>query len=554
LDTEVTSGSARDVALSGEYAYVADNGSGLVVMSIMPPGNVDRVATLFLAGPHLGVAVSGSHVYLASATEVHVIDISDPVHPTRIAGINTSEVPINVVTQGTQLYVADTLGLVVIDISNPANPALIGSTSRPCADVAVAGSLAYVVGGQSLDVVDVSNPGICPRTIGTFDTPEAMAVVVRDGHYAYVGDYSSGLQVIDITDPSNPLLVGEVSPGPILDLAVVGGLAYAACGMYGLYVINISNPSAPQLMGYTDTPGAARGVAVAGRYAYIADDAGGLKVIDILSPTSPVIVGSFVTGGEARAVAVKGNYAYVGESAALKVVDISDPHAPTIAASLAASAYDVTIDGDYAYLAGASIGLHIADISNPQLPLLVGTAAASGFAYGVAVDGGGHAYLASYRSGLHVLDVSNPAAPRVIGGLDTPDRAMSVTVLSDHVFIADSNSGLLIYPAQCVATASVPDAGPIELVRLHEPTPNPFMHLTTLTYEVRVPSTINGRVHDVSGRLVRLLERRTINQPGSERISWDGRDDRGRLLPAGVYFLTLSTGEWAATRRIVLVR
>lgn len=58
------------------------------------------------------------------------------------------------------------------------------------------------------------------------------------------------------------------------------------------------------------------------------------------------------------------------------------------------------------------------------------------------------------------------------------------------------------------------------------------------------------RVTDVRGRRVRLLEA----PESAGAITWDGRSDRGRELPSGVYFYDLSMGTERARGRIVRVR
>ena len=63
----------------------------------------------------------------------------------------------------------------------------------------------------------------------------------------------------------------------------------------GLQVIDISTPTAPVIVGSVDTPGYAVGVSVANGYAYVAAGRSGLQVIDISTPTAPVIVGSVDT-------------------------------------------------------------------------------------------------------------------------------------------------------------------------------------------------------------------------------------------------------------------
>jgi hypothetical protein len=88
--------------------------------------------------------------------------------------------------------------------------------------------------------------------------------------------------VIDITNPASPTLAGSCyTPGYAYDVAISGDYAYVADYTYGLQVINITNPASPTLAGYYDTPGGAHGVAISGEYAYVADRDSGLQVIGV---------------------------------------------------------------------------------------------------------------------------------------------------------------------------------------------------------------------------------------------------------------------------------
>jgi hypothetical protein len=88
-------------------------------------------------------------------------------------------------------------------------------------------------------------------------------------------------------------------------------------------VIDISDPTDPVLAGSYDTPDLARVVAIAGDHAYVADYGSGLQVVDISDPTNPVSAGSCDTPGSARGVAIAGDYAYVADSGSgLQVVEV----------------------------------------------------------------------------------------------------------------------------------------------------------------------------------------------------------------------------------------
>jgi flagellar hook assembly protein FlgD len=52
---------------------------------------------------------------------------------------------------------------------------------------------------------------------------------------------------------------------------------------------------------------------------------------------------------------------------------------------------------------------------------------------------------------------------------------------------------------------------------------------------------------------VRLLVAESL-PAGTHRVSWDGRDDAGRLLPSGVYFYRLETSGLRLTRRLTFLK
>jgi len=81
--------------------------------------------------------------------------------------------------------------------------------------------------------------------------------------------------------------------------------------------------------------------------------------------------------------------------------------------------------------------------------------------------------------------------------------------------------------------------------------PNPFNPRGEISY--RVPPGEGARIliHDVSGALVRTLVGKGGLVQGS--VVWDGRDDAGRALPSGVYFVRLRAGEREITRKVVLL-
>ena len=84
--------------------------------------------------------------------------------------------------------------------------------------------------------------------------------------------------------------------------------------------------------------------------------------------------------------------------------------------------------------------------------------------------------------------------------------------------------------------------------------PNPFNPQTTIVFDLPEQTAVSLSVYDVSGRLVDvILDEKTVPS-GRNEVVWRGRDARGRVLPAGVYFYQLKVGAFVETRRMALVK
>jgi flagellar hook assembly protein FlgD len=89
---------------------------------------------------------------------------------------------------------------------------------------------------------------------------------------------------------------------------------------------------------------------------------------------------------------------------------------------------------------------------------------------------------------------------------------------------------------------------------LHPPVPNPFTGRTALVVSVPAAVPLSIRVHSVTGRVVRELQRGSTYAAGLHEIVWDGRDDRGRVVASGVYYCVLEAGRFRQTRAMLLLR
>jgi len=500
-----TAGRPYDVAIAGDRAYVVDLEGGLAILDVGDPRAPAPLGTISLPGRPEVVAASGTFVYVAGDWYVDpdtgeeigtgwlgVVDVSEPAAPVLIGSLEFGhDPPVGIAVAGSHVYVATRfVGLRIFDVRDPSAPLPVGVFITQANDVAVSGGYAFVAAGwRGLQIVDVSDPR-SPFLVSTFDTPTYLvAGVAVSGTTAFVtcnGEYLGLgylLLVIDVSDPALPWLRGSVSGlGYAIDLAVAADVAYVTGRSIGLDVLDVHDPDAPGRIGHCDTPGEGRGVAAASGLVAVASGSGsegllltegacpdlrvgelalygpegtdvelwgglafigagywGLRIADVSDPSHPTLTGA-VAPVAVWGLAVERGLAFLtgprSEIGQLRIADVSDPAAPLLlgAVNLPDSGYDVVVSGDYAFVAAGWAGLQSVDVRDPSAPALVG-ACDLGEAWDIALSGN-NALIAAGDAGLKIVDVSNAAAPEVVGACDGIGAAYDVAVSGAYAAVA----------------------------------------------------------------------------------------------------------------------
>jgi flagellar hook assembly protein FlgD len=61
-------------------------------------------------------------------------------------------------------------------------------------------------------------------------------------------------------------------------------------------------------------------------------------------------------------------------------------------------------------------------------------------------------------------------------------------------------------------------------------------------------------LYDLAGRLVKSLLAEAPLEAGRHNVTWDGTDDRGRAVAAGVYLYRLQAGTFSESKAVALVK
>ena len=88
--------------------------------------------------------------------------------------------------------------------------------------------------------------------------------------------------------------------------------------------------------------------------------------------------------------------------------------------------------------------------------------------------------------------------------------------------------------------------------------PNPFNPETWIPYQLAVPADVMLAIYDANGGAVRRLEMAHqaagVYHSRSRAAYWDGRNQRGEPVASGLYFYTLTAGDYSQTRKMLILK
>jgi hypothetical protein len=117
----------------------------------------------------------------------------------------------------------------------------------------------------------------------------------------------------------------------------------------------------------------------------------------------------------------------------------------------------------------------------------------------------------------------------------------------------DAPAGYFSFLAQ---DPNFPPVEPPEEFKLYQNYPNPFAQSTTIKYDIILPTDVTITIYNVLGQQVRKLVDNEFHHqnPFSYRKVWDGRNDRGELVTAGLYFYRLTSDNFSSVQRMVFLK
>ncbi|HPF69602.1 MAG TPA: FlgD immunoglobulin-like domain containing protein [Candidatus Krumholzibacteria bacterium] len=598
-------GFAQAVAVLGGYAYVAQGASGVAVYDLGVAGAPVHLADVAGLDVVRGVAAADGRLLAADGMAgLSVLTLADPVHPARIDTLDTPGVCQSVAVRGGLAFLADgAYGLKVVDLDAPGGAAVIASLGLPgtAMTVSVAGDTVLVAGGNGgLHLVDVGDP-TAPALVGTAASANWAYHALAFGGHLWLADGSAGLRAFtadpfgldeganqarsldlnldadpvrrvrlaaDFTDSVRFFVSGDAGAHwldatpdgawidldpPTLDVRW-RALLQVADGWPGPVVRSVTigmekDVSHAVITGVTDVPDDGGGQVRVRWDASRHDAAGAQYVVTEYALYRRIDLGKRWPAGEweyllsvpadreeTYAAVAPTLYDSVGGAPAWSVYFVRTR------TSVPGVFFDSPPDS------GQSV-----DNLRPAPP--------TGFLVGAAPGGGidlqWHAYadpdfahFRVYRSAVDGAEPSPAALVHVTTSTSWHDDTPGTWFYDLTVVDLAGRESL---PADVVS--AVPgDGGAGRDLVLGPAVPNPANPRSVVRF--RVPAggaDVQVTVYDARGRRVARLHDGWLAE-GDHALPWDGRDDRGRSVPSGVYAVRLQDGAAGQVLKLTIIR
>jgi hypothetical protein len=117
-----------------------------------------------------------------------------------------------------------------------------------------------------------------------------------------------------------------------------------------------------------------------------------------------------------------------------------------------------------------------------------------------------------------------------------------------------SRYAITISGDSCFVPTAVETGTPLGELAIRGVKPNPSTGASLIDYELPRAASMRLEVFDVAGHRVRVLLGQHIAPAGTGSARWDGRGDRGQLMPAGAYYVRLAVESKVLTRALIVVK
>jgi hypothetical protein len=550
LDDVAADGAITDIEPFGHLvyytAYNSTSGKSLRLIDASDPSNTIGITTNWGTDKPMGLDISGHLGYIAASDEgFYILNLTDKWSPVEYGYVDTPGNATDVIVNGRFAYLADgPAGVHVIDIFDPHNPVIVGSYDTPglAQRLFLQGRTLFVADGEGgVQILDVADPGM-PSFVQQIVPADYVYDLDMMGNYLVVGTnegihtYKVGSFNGGISNINNHVYPNHFSAFQVIDVRVVGDIAFVVGGEDGFYTVNVHDPNDPFLLDRWNLTGVyLKSLEVYGQFAYCVFNTG-VYTFDISDPAN-IVLTRFEVGTDFEDIAVWGpnsyitfgdpgiagiatyNYTFASGNGFtnniifgvnITAIDVQGPHVYTtenyggftdtffshqmipnplgadlkdVATGFLGTNTDLFVDGDLAFFSDTNycVIFNITDPTNLQWYGDIRLNTVFIKSTGIWVFGT-HVLSAAKTNGLYFMDTLNYQSTLDLPGSNYADAtgAVKVTTSGDYTYVANTTNLIIIRHYESSADTYVAGAHLVQSKEIDSFVDNDFIKKATL--------------------------------------------------------------------------
>ena len=382
---------------------------------------------------------------------------------------------------------------------------------------------ALVGSWHAVSIIDVTDPD-APFYVAFMDSIDGFDIKVHDHYFYAVNGNANGMaNVVDIADPTNPVVVGQFPNAHNIWIDEDGFLeaAFPKLTIYDLNVI----PEQPQFV-WEDTTGDGHDVLVIGDTMYYYEGYNGFWIYEISDHSNPVLMSQTIDPAV--------SYSHSG-------FPTKDRHYMLLCDELATHpTADITV-------------WDISDLQN--ITKIDEYADSTAIVHNTFIIGN-YAYTSYYHQGFRIFDIRDPYNIQLVANYVTyPDTSIEAFggdfgvypyAPSGNIYCSDMTYGLFVFSVDTSVVGNTPNVqvAPLKL----QAYPNPMRQQQTVVVNVEKPGSVEFKLLDVQGRILKNWKETALIS-GENQFEWE----QAGLSP-GIYSLQVHTEGKNAVLKVVIAK
>lgn len=250
-------------------------------------------------------------------------------------------------------------------------------------------------------------------------------------------DYADGPEPIGLWDSSD-------SQDSVVGVTVNDDTAFLAISGFGVQILDISDPTNPTSVSSFELEAEVKTITYSADKIYVGVSSE-LKIFDVSDPTNPSSLANISQHSTVQEIAVVGSYIYIADhSGSLMIATEAGGNLySTLPNANDYWCYDVVVSGDYVYTASSSQGLVVWDISDKYNPTIVGSSTTDETAYSITFYGEDKVIVGGLKGYIGIFDISSTTDPTLLDSITVTSDIMALRTHENTALAADFTDGIV---------------------------------------------------------------------------------------------------------------